>query len=129
MREIAHEPKPTDLAKLHEEIVMQEKPATAAKNSVRDSGKPRTAAAAQLLTMIERIVADDDLHDLELEFLRAWLAEHADIRYTEPAATLARALETMMADGHVGELERTFLMALLRQLSSADFEAMGLRSN
>jgi len=74
-------------------------------------------AAAQLLTMVDNMVADGDLDDLEIEFLRAWLVEHSDISQAEPGATITRALENMLADGHVSELERTYLMEALQQLS------------
>lgn len=102
---------------------MQKKSAAAAKESVVVFNKPREAVE-QLLAMVNSIVADGDLHDLEIEFLRAWLTEHSDIGQTGPGAAIARALETMLADGHVSELERAYLMASLQQLSPDDFEDM-----
>ncbi|MEJ8859611.1 hypothetical protein WKW79_33970 [Variovorax robiniae] len=88
----------------------------ASMDGLLDINRPREAAA-QLLTMVIDMVADGDLDDLEIEFLRAWLEAHSDIGRTGPGASITRAIEHMLADGHVSDLERTYLMASLQQLS------------
>lgn len=74
----------------------------------------------QLLGIVSGIVADDDVHDLEIEFLKVWLGEHADVARVWPGIAIGRAIDTVLADGHVSEEERSYLMDTLKQLASGD---------
>jgi len=78
-------------------------------------------AIEQLLGIVEAMVADGDLHDLEIEFLKVWLAEHADVARVWPGNAVSGAIETVLADGHVSEDERAYLMTTLKQLASGEF--------
>lgn len=82
-------------------------------------------AIGQLLDIVGGMVADGDLHDLEIEFLKVWLAEHTDVARVWPGSAISRAIEAVLADGHVSEDERAYLMATLAQLAApgADGEA------
>lgn len=74
----------------------------------------------QLLGIVSGIVADDDVHDLEIEFLKVWLAEHADVASVWPGIAIGRAIDTVLADGHVSEEERSYLMNTLKQVACDD---------
>lgn len=78
-------------------------------------------AIEQLLGIVEAMVADGDLHDLEIEFLKVWLAEHSDVARVWPGNAISGAIETVLADGHVNEDERAYLMATLKQLAAGEF--------
>ena len=78
-------------------------------------------AIEQLLGIVETMVADGDLDDLEIEFLKVWLAEHRDVARVWPGHAISGAIETVLADGHVSEDERAYLMSTLTQLAAGDF--------
>lgn len=78
-------------------------------------------AIEQLLAIVSGLVADDDLHDLEIEFLKVWLAEHQDVAQKWPGSAIGRAVDTVLADGHVSEEERAYLLTTLKELAATDF--------
>ena len=78
-------------------------------------------AIEQLLSIVETMVADGDLHDLEIEFLKLWLAQHTDVARVWPGNAVSGAIETVLADGHVSEDERAYLMTTLKQLAAGEF--------
>lgn len=88
--------------------------------SSTEASKPHEAVE-QLIGIVNGLVADDDLHDLEIEFLQVWLAEHQDVARMWPGSAIGRAVDTVLADGHVSEDERAYLLATLKELSSTDF--------
>ncbi|SFN25516.1 hypothetical protein [Variovorax sp. OV329] len=77
-------------------------------------------AIEKLMGIVEAMVADGDLHDLEIEFLRAWLAENPDVALVWPGNAVSGAIEAVLADGHVSPDERDYLVATLRQLASGE---------
>ena len=66
-------------------------------------------AIEQLLGIVSGMMADDDLDNLEIEFLQVWLADNADVSQVWPGSAIARAIDTVLADGHVSEDERAYL--------------------
>lgn len=78
-------------------------------------------AIEQLLGIVETMVADGDLHDLEIEFLKVWLAEHTEVAQVWPGNAVSGAIAIVLADGHVSEDERAYLMTTLQQLASGEF--------
>ncbi|MGJ7506471.1 BRCT domain-containing protein [Variovorax sp. GT1P44] len=78
-------------------------------------------AIEQLLGIVEAMVADGDLDDLEIEFLKVWLAEHTEVARVWPGSAISGAIETVLADGHVSEDERAYLMTTLRQLAAGEY--------
>jgi len=80
-------------------------------------------AIEQLLGIVSSMMADDELDDLEIEFLQVWLADNADVSKVWPGSAIARAIDTVLADGHVSEDERAYLMSTLRELAAAEPEA------
>lgn len=77
-------------------------------------------AIEKLMGIVEAIVTDGDLHDLEIEFLRAWLAENPDLAQVWPGSAISGAIESVLADGHVSEGERVYLLSTLEQLASGE---------
>lgn len=91
-------------------------------NALSSTGSNKTREAIdQLLGIVSGLVADDDLHDLEIEFLKVWLSEHQDVARVWPGSAIGRAVDTVLADGHVSEEERAYLLTTLKDLASADF--------
>ncbi|MBS0452273.1 MAG: BRCT domain-containing protein [Proteobacteria bacterium] len=78
-------------------------------------------AIEKLKDIVEAMVADGDLHDLEIEFLKAWLADNPDVSRVWPGSAVSTAIEAVLADGHVSQDERAYLLSTLRQLASGDF--------
>lgn len=78
-------------------------------------------AIEMLMDIVEAMVADGDLHNLQIELLGVWLAENADPAQVWPASTVSSAIETVLVDGHVSEEERAYLMTTLRQLAFGEF--------
>ena len=88
--------------------------------------KSRTEkACAQLLGLIAGITADGHLHDLEIQFLRTWLAEKRSEGEHWLNAQLSQLIEHIMADGVVTEAERTALMSALQAASGVSFAETG----
>jgi hypothetical protein len=80
-------------------------------------------AIEKLMNIVEAMVADGDLHDLEIEFLKAWLGDNPELTLVWPGSAVSGAIETVLADGHVSHDERDYLLATLRQLASGEFES------
>jgi len=78
-------------------------------------------AIERLGNIVEAMVADGDLHDLEIEFLKAWLAENPELAMVWPGSAVSSAIESFLADGHISEDERAYLLATLRQMAEGDF--------
>ncbi|MDM0073711.1 hypothetical protein QTH90_04930 [Variovorax sp. J2P1-59] len=78
-------------------------------------------AIERLIGIMEAMVADDHLHDLEIEFLKTWLAQYPEVAQVWPGSAVSGAIETVLSDGHVSEDERAYLMTTLKQLASDEF--------
>jgi len=94
---------------------------TQASESSSSAANINREAIEQLLGIVSGLVADDDLHDLEIEFLKVWLGEHQDVARMWPGSAIGRAVDTVLADGHVSEEERAYLLATLKELAANDF--------
>lgn len=82
--------------------------------------------ASQVLTgIVTGIVADGQLHDLELSMLSTWLAENQEATTGWPGSTIARQLREILADGIVTDPERQHLLKVLTELAGSDFSESG----
>ena len=89
----------------------------------------KLARATQMLEgIVCGIVADGQLNDLELQMLRTWLTNNAEVARVWPGSTIARHIEDVMADGVVTDAERATLTKLLSDLMGADFAETGSAS-
>lgn len=81
-----------------------------------------------LLGLVTGIIADSQLHDLEIQFLNTWLADHEDVAAVWPGSLIAQRLQATLADGIVTEDERQHLLATLTQMAVTDFANTGSAS-
>ena len=82
-------------------------------------------ACARLLGLIAGITADGHLHDLEIQFLRTWLAENTQAADHWLGAQLAAQIDHIMADGQVSDAERSDLLQPLQAAGGTQFAETG----
>lgn len=83
-------------------------------------------ACAQLLGLIAGITADGHLHDMEIQFLRTWLAEkQSDGEAHWLLNQIAAQIDHVLADGVITDVERADLMAALQNAGGTDFAETG----
>ena len=82
-------------------------------------------SCARLLGLIAGITADGHLHDLEIQFLRTWLAENKQVAEHWLGAQLIAQIDQVLADGVVTDAERDALMTTLQTASGAQFAETG----
>lgn len=94
--------------------------------SSADRERRADRACAQLLGLIAGITADGHLHDLEIQFLRTWLAEkQSDGEHHWLNAKVASHIDHILADGVITDAERTDLMTMLKNAGGTDFAETG----
>lgn len=84
-----------------------------------------TKAAQVLSGIVTGIVADGALHDLEVQMLRTWLLDNAEVMRVWPGSAIARALDDVLADGVITNEERAHLLETLQHLIGTDFSHTG----
>lgn len=83
-------------------------------------------ACAQLLGLIAGVTADGHLHDLEIQFLRTWLAEkQGDGEQHWLLTQVATHIDRILADGVITDTERAELLAVLQEAGGTDFAETG----
>ncbi len=82
-------------------------------------------ACARLLGVLAGITADGHLHDLEVQFLRTWLAENTHAAEHWLGAKLLKEIDHVMADGVITDAERASLLASLQGASGTQFAETG----
>jgi NAD-dependent DNA ligase len=76
----------------------------------------------ELIGIARGLVADDQINQSEVEFLRKWLAANAIISDQPVVRVLYRRITQMLADGIVDEEEKLELLDTLNSFSRRDFE-------
>lgn len=79
----------------------------------------------QLTGIITGMVVDDNLHDLEIHYLKSWLTEHAEATTIWPGTAVAKLLQHILADGVITQSERDHLLGNLKALVGTDFAQTG----
>ena len=92
------------------------------RTQVRHQGE---RACARLLGLIAGITADGHLHDLEVQFLRTWLAENTQASEHWLGAELVAAIDHVLADGVITDEERAALLATLQSAGGVEFTETG----
>lgn len=82
-------------------------------------------AMGQLLGIVTGVVADGELTDKEVLFLRTWLTEQAEVAAVWPGRAIAEAVSLALADGVISQEERAHLIEVLQQLVGVDFAETG----
>lgn len=102
---------------------------------MQDPAVAKAIATRQLNTAVEHMmgliggmVADQQLHDLEIEFLSTWLTENSRVTQTWPGFVVARKVEEVLEDGIVTSSERDHLLKLLTEMSANEFALTGSTS-
>lgn len=78
-----------------------------------------------LMGIVTGIVADDHLHDLEIQMLSTWLSAHEAVTRAWPGAAIAGWVRDVCADGVVTDSERAHLLENLAAMVAADFSLTG----
>lgn len=87
-----------------------------------------TKASEMLLGLVTGIIADQQLHDMEIKLLSTWLSSTADIHTVWPGSVLAQKVNEILADGIITDAEREHLMGVLQQFAITDFASTGSAS-
>lgn len=82
-------------------------------------------ACAQLLGLVSGITADGQLHDLEIQFLRTWLAQNRSANEHWLGGRIAAHIDAVLADGRVSEDERAGLLVELQNAAGVEFASTG----
>lgn len=82
-------------------------------------------ACAQLIGVLAGITADGQLHDLEIQFLRTWLAEQRDVTEHWLGAQISQQIDHVMADGVITDDERAQLLQSLQGACGVQFAETG----
>jgi NAD-dependent DNA ligase len=71
------------------------------------------------------LVADRELNDMEIQFLRVWLRENEALANTWPGEVVLKRIEAALADGVVSAEERSYLVDTLKELVGGSFSETG----
>jgi hypothetical protein len=71
------------------------------------------------------VIADGVLNDVEIAFLRTWLAENPALCQTWPGEIIYRRVSDVLADGIITEDERSYLVSTLQELVGGSFSEDG----
>lgn len=82
-------------------------------------------AVGQLLGIVTGVVADGELTDKEVMFLKIWLTEHETVAAEWPGSAIYRAVSEVLFDGVITDEERLYLVDVLQQLVRTDFAMTG----
>jgi NAD-dependent DNA ligase len=69
-----------------------------------------------LLGLATGLLADAELNDAEIKFLRHWLESNDELRTQWPGDIVYERVEAILADGIVTEIEREHLVGTLREI-------------
>jgi NAD-dependent DNA ligase len=70
----------------------------------------------ELLGLARGMLADQELSDFEIRFLRDWLVEHTEVADSFPGNIIHDRVEEVLEDGVITEEERSHLVETLNQL-------------
>lgn len=82
-------------------------------------------ACARLQGLLAGITADGQLHDMEVQFLRTWLAENKEAASHWLGAQIIASIDHVMADGVITDAERQSLLVTLQDASGVQFAETG----
>ena len=93
--------------------------------AVSMSNRELTRSMQMLTGIVTGIVADGDLHDMEVQLLNTWLTANPAVTTVWPGSAIARHVREVLQDGVITADERTYLLAELQRLVGADFSDDG----
>lgn len=85
-------------------------------------------AVKHLLGMVEGMVADNHLHDKEVQLLSTWLNAYPEATSAWPGSVIGHKVREVLADGIITDEERKHLLKVLLGLIANDFAETGSAS-
>lgn len=82
-------------------------------------------AAQTLIGICSGLVADAQLNEKEILFLRTWLSNHESLTNSWPGKAIAMRIDEIMSDGIITEDEKQDLVQLLTDISGNNFTTTG----
>lgn len=76
----------------------------------------------ELLGLARGMLADQELSNSEIEYLQAWLADHAEMTRSFPGNVIQGRIEEVLEDGIITEEERSHLVDTLHELIEGRLE-------
>ncbi len=96
---------------------------SAAVNAIRN--RLDTRAMQTLLGICTGIIADDQVEDKEILFLKTWINEHQSVLQHWPGSAIGKRIDDILADGIITREERDDLLELLRGITGNNFGETG----
>jgi hypothetical protein len=87
-----------------------------------------TRAVQTLIGICNGLVADGELNDHEICFLKTWILENNEVLTAWPGDVIGKKVEVILADGTVTSTEREELLDLLRSATMNSFVETGAAS-
>lgn len=87
-----------------------------------------TRAVQTLIGICNGLVADGELNDHEIRFLKTWILENQEVLTVWPGDVIGNKVEAILADGIVAPSEREELLELLRSATMNSFVETGAAS-
>lgn len=84
-----------------------------------------TKAIQTLIGICAGLVADGELNDHEIKFLRLWLEENHELEICWPGNIIATRIRAAMQDGVISDAERKDLLTALKDLTGTNFLETG----
>lgn len=82
--------------------------------------------ASQVLAgIVTGIVADGQLHDMEIQMLNTWISSNQEVTGGWPGSAIAELVREVLADGRITDDERAHLLSSLQSLVGNDFAETG----
>lgn len=78
-----------------------------------------------LIGICSGLIADGELKDKEITYLRLWLKENSELCNVWPAEVIFRRVEDILADGQITHEERSYLRETLENLVGGSFTDTG----
>jgi NAD-dependent DNA ligase len=78
-----------------------------------------------LIGICSGLIADGELNDKEITYLRLWLKENSELCDSWPAEVIFRRVEDVLADGQITSEERSYLKETLENLVGGSFTDTG----
>ncbi len=82
-------------------------------------------AVEHLMGLVGGMIADAQLADLEIQYLRTWLREHPEATGTFPGNIIAHKVNEVLEDGVITDAERAHLLQALQEMAANDFSHTG----
>lgn len=78
-----------------------------------------------LLGIVTGLIADEQLHDMEIQFLATWLIDHPEASSVWPGCVIVAKIRETLADGIITQVERSHLLKVLQDMAVSDFAVSG----